>query len=166
MILQAREMGLMTRCCGLTLAECQASMKVTYFQSKAAGKTLVFSALPFWEGRGVKMNFWKFFNCAAVRRKKPNITKPAKRKAECSWFFAAVASAICVSNVWPHHKTVLSSSLAFSHFTCMAFTMPLFRVLCFRETSPINFSSWSPMCLTADIPVCFYGVNIKINVKD
>lgn len=89
-----------------------------------------------------------------------------KRKAECSCFFAAVASAICVSNVWPHHKTMLSSSLAFSHFTCVAFTVSLFRVLYFRETSAINLSRWNPMCLTADISVYFYGVNIKINVKD
>lgn len=111
------------------------------------------------------MNFWKVFNCAAIRRKKPNITKPKKRKAECSCFFAAVASAICVSNVWPHHKIMLSSSLAFSHFTCVAFTVPLLRVLCFRETPAINLSSWNSMCLTVDISVCFCGVSIKINVK-
>lgn len=53
-------MGLVTRCCGLTLAKSQASTRVAHFQSKAAGKTLEFSALalPFREGRGVKMNFY------------------------------------------------------------------------------------------------------------
>lgn len=82
-------MGLVTRCCDLTLAKSQASTRVAHFQSKAAGKTLEFSALalPFREGRGVKMNFWNTFICAAIWRKKPNITKPTKRKDECSCFF-------------------------------------------------------------------------------
>lgn len=84
MILQAREVGLVTRCCGLTLAKSQASTRVAHLQSKAVGKTSEFStlALPFGEGRGVKMNFWNILNCAAIRRKKPNITKPIERKAK------------------------------------------------------------------------------------
>lgn len=82
MILQAREVGLVTRCCGLTLAKSQASTRVAHFQSKAAGKTLEFSALalPFREGRGVKMNFWNTFICAAIWRKKPNIIHKANKK--------------------------------------------------------------------------------------
>lgn len=148
MILQAREIELVTRCHALTLAKCPASTGVTYFQSKAAGKILEFSARHCHSGKEevLKWIFGRFVTVLLLGARNQTSQSQQKEKPSAVAFFAAVASAICVSNVWPPHKTVLSSSLAFSHFTYVAFTVPLFKVLCFRETLAVNLSSWNPKC--------------------
>lgn len=54
----------------------------------------------------------KLFRCAAIRGK----MKTNQKRSQVQLLFAAVASTLCVSNVWPHHKRMLSSSPVFSHF--------------------------------------------------
>lgn len=99
------------------------------------------AAPPFWKGRGAIKKPWlfcRFLNVLLLwgggkiqTEKKPNKIAFLQR---LQVLFVLVMFGLIIKTCCHH----LLHSLT---FTCVAFIVPLFRILCFRETSAINLSS-------------------------